>query len=83
MAKSLNVIINFESEKEFDDFICGLNNAYIAYHDIVAAIRLCCEVPKKWSKFSYKDEDKLIAREQALVKVCKQLEEIEKNGKIL
>lgn len=35
---------------DFNNLICGINNAIIAYNDIFAAKFLGCEYPSKWEK---------------------------------
>ena len=52
----------------------GLNNAVIAYMDIVWACFLHCEVDSKFEKLKKMPEEALFARRDALVDMYKQIE---------
>ena len=56
-----------------------INNAAIAYGDIVWSAILGCEVPRKFQPLTKLSEEELIKRLDCLKSIYKQLEEIEKN----
>jgi hypothetical protein len=57
----------------------AINNAAIAYGDIVSSLILGCEVPQKFQPLAKLDEEELTKRFNCLKNIYKQLEEIEKN----
>jgi len=54
MAKSLDLVLHFETQEELDLFIKGFNNAIVAYDDIVFALRTGCDIPRmsRWGKYT-------------------------------
>lgn len=58
-----------------EDAFNGLNNAVIAYMDIVYACFLHCEVDSKFEKLKELPEEKLFARRDKLVDMYKQIEQ--------
>lgn len=69
---------------EIDDvstLIDGLNNAIIAYNEVVGSIMLCCEVPLILSPLKQIPFEKLRERQQCLNDLYKQLIKIEQKGK--
>ena len=70
MAKTLNV----ELQLTMDTFN-GLNNAIIAYNDIIFAIDMCCAVPQKFEPLKKLSEQELHARRDALMKMYRELEQ--------
>ena len=85
MAKSLDITLHFETPKELELFINGLNNAIIAYNDIWFSMYMGLEVPLKWDKYTKMEDfagaDILKERLAVLMKYYKQLEE-NNNGEI-
>lgn len=80
MSKILSITLHFETPDDLSVFTSGMNNALIAYHDVINAIKLGCEVPTKWHLFDNPEgEIKLALREKSLIDFYKQLEELE-NG---
>lgn len=57
----------------------AINNAMVAYGDIVYSVILGCEVPQKFQPLTNLEEDELTKRFDCLKGIYKQLEEIEKN----
>ena len=57
----------------------AINNAMVAYGDIIYSVILGCEVPQKFQPLSKLDEEELTKRFDCLKGIYKQLEEIEKN----
>ena len=57
----------------------SINNAMVAYGDIVWSIILGCEVPQKFQSLAKLDEEELTKRFNCLRDICKQIEEMEKN----
>lgn len=70
------ITIEVENLKTFID---GLNNAIIAYNNIVSAIDLCCEIPSNTLPLKDLPIEELIKRQKVLINVYEQLIEIEKN----
>ena len=58
-----------------EDAFNGLNNAVIAYMDIVYACFLHCEVDSKFEKLNELPVEKLFARRDKLVDMYKQIEQ--------
>ena len=52
----------------------GLNNAVIAYMDIVWACFMRCDVPEKFEKLKTLSDEDLFARRDALVDMYKEIE---------
>ena len=52
----------------------GLNNACIAYNDIVGACLFGCDVPSKFKKLKTLSEEELLARRDAVCNLYKQIE---------
>lgn len=67
MAKTITVEID---ENAFN----GLNNAIIAYNDIIFAIDFCCDVPAKLEPLKKLPEEELHARRDALIKMYRDIE---------
>lgn len=67
MAKTITVEID---ENAFN----GLNNAIIAYNDIIFAIDFCCDVPTKLEPLKKLPEEELHARRDALIKMYRDIE---------
>ena len=44
----MKIELEFLDNEEFTEFMCGFNNAIIAYKDIINSIILGTEVPTKW-----------------------------------
>lgn len=57
----------------------AINNAIVAYNDIVWSIILGCEVPNKFRPLKTLDDEELEKRLSCLKDIYKQLEEMEKN----
>ena len=57
-----------------EDAFNGLNNAVVAYMDILFAIKFCCEVPEKFRPLKNKSEEELDARRDAVVQLYKDIE---------
>jgi hypothetical protein len=57
----------------------AINNAMVAYGDIIYSVILGCEVPQKFQPLANLDEEELVKRFDCLKGICQQLEEIEKN----
>lgn len=57
-----------------EDAFNGLNNAVVAYMDILFAIKFCCEVPEKFRPLKNKSEKELDARRDAVVQLYKDIE---------
>ena len=57
----------------------AINNAMVAYGDIVYSLILGCEVPNKFQPLAKLDEEELTKRFNCLKSIYEQLEEIEKN----
>lgn len=53
----------------------GLNNAVIAYMDILFALKFCCEVPEKFRPLKEKSEEELDARRDAVMQLYKDVEQ--------
>ena len=58
-------------------FAKALNNAMIAYGDIVWALQIGCDVPKAFEPLRELDEEELNKRMGCLKDVCEQVEDIE------
>lgn len=69
MAKIMNVELNLTM-----DTFNGLNNAIIAYNDIIFAIEFCCDIPSKLEPLKKLPLEELHARREALMKMYKDLE---------
>ena len=63
-------------------FITGLNNAIIAYNDVVGAVYFGCGVPSKLEVLKDIPFEKLKERQRSLKDVYEQLIEIEKGEQI-
>ena len=59
----------------------AINNALVAYGDIVWSVVLGCSVPQKLQPLAKLDEKELIKRLDCMKSIYEQLEEIEKNIK--
>lgn len=59
-------------------FSVALNNAIATYGDILWGIYLGCEIPPKFEKLKTIPFDKLKARQNCLLDIYKQVEQIEK-----
>lgn len=59
-------------------FAKGLNNAIATYGDVVYAIDICCEVPKRFEALKTIPFKDLSARYNCLVDVYEQVRQIEK-----
>lgn len=57
-----------------EDSFNGLNNAIIAYFDILSAIYLGCYVPEKFEPLKTLSEEELKARKISLVNLYKDIE---------
>lgn len=57
----------------------AINNAAVAYGDIVWSAILGCEVPRKFQPLAQLGEEELTRRLKCLTSIYKQLEEMEKN----
>jgi hypothetical protein len=68
MAKTITVKID---ENAFN----GLNNAIIAYNEIIFAIDFCCDIPSKLEPLKKLSEEELHARRDALVKMYRDMEQ--------
>lgn len=66
--------------EDLSTFITGLNNAIIAYNDVVCAIDLCCNVPSALLPLKNIPFEKLRERQKSLKDVYEQLIEIEKRN---
>lgn len=66
--------------EDLSTFITGLNNAIIAYNDVVCAIVLCCDVPLALLPLKNIPFEKLRERQKSLKDVYEQLIEIEKRN---
>jgi hypothetical protein len=60
----------------------AINNAMVAYGDIVSSIILCCEIPNKLRPLAKLDEEELTKRFNCLCDIYKQIEEIEKSKEV-
>ena len=60
----------------------AMNNATIAYGNIVYAASLGCSVPKEFEHFKELDEDKLMKRYQRVKSIYEQIEDIERVVKL-
>lgn len=69
MAKTLNVELNLTT-----DTFNGLNNAIIAYNDIIFAIEFCCDIPSKLEPLKKLPIEELHARRDALLELYRELE---------
>ena len=58
-------------------FTKALNNAIIAYNDVVSAIMFGCDVPKKLKPLESVDDEELKKRINCLADVYEQVENIE------
>ena len=74
----MKIEIEFSDIKTFAD---GLNNAIIAYANVIAAIQLGCEVPKNLMLLRTLDEQMLKERLDCLVEVYGQVLIIERESK--
>lgn len=52
----------------------GLNNAYIAYNDIIFACLMGCEVPEKFKKLKNLSDEELCERRTALLEMYREIE---------
>ena len=59
----------------------AINNAVVTYGDIIYALTLGCEVPKKFQALSKLSDDELMERFYCAKSIYEQLEIIEKNIK--
>ena len=57
-----------------DETFNGLNNAVIAYMDILFALKFCCDVPEKFKPLKDKSEEELDARRDAVMQFYKEVE---------
>lgn len=57
-----------------EDTFSGLNNAVIAYNDIIFAIDFCCDVPSKFEPLKKMSEEQLHARRDGLMQMYKDIE---------
>lgn len=57
--------------------INALNNAMIAYNDVVMSIYFCCDISEKFMSLKEMPFENLRARQESLKNVYKQLEKIE------
>ena len=71
----MKITLDIPNIKIFTD---GLNNAIIAYGNIVSAIQFGCEIPQKLQLLQTLEDDVLKDRFDCLKDVYKQLIEIEK-----
>lgn len=60
----------------------AINNAMVAYGDIVYSIILGCEIPNKFQPLAKLDEEELAKRFNCLRDIYKQIEEIEKSKEV-
>ena len=67
--------------EELKTLVDGLNNAIIAYNEVVMALYLCCEVPSCLAPLKLIPFENLRERQKALGDIYKQLEQIEKENK--
>ena len=68
-------------EVEVDDittFAKALNNAMVAYGDIIWSLRIGCDVPKHFWPLGSSDEEELDNRFECLQKLYEQVEKIER-----
>lgn len=65
--------------KDIELFTKALNNALIAYNEVVNAITLGCDIPSKLEPLRKLDDYELICRRNCLADVYKQVEAIEKH----
>lgn len=57
----------------------AVNNAAIAYGDVVSKIILCCDIPKSLEPLKNLSEEELTKRFNCLKQIYEQLEAIEQN----
>ena len=57
----------------------AINNATVAYGDIISAIMVGCEVPQRFAPLAQLSDEELRKRFNCLKSIYEQLEEIEKN----
>lgn len=59
--------------------VSAINNAVIAYGDIISALILGCDVPEKFKVLTQLSDDELMERFYCLKSIYEQLEVVENN----
>lgn len=74
----MKIELEIQDIKTFAD---GLNNAIVAYLDIINSIQLCCHIPEKMQGLQQLEEAELNKRFDCLKDVYNQVLVIEKESK--
>ena len=64
----MKVELKFKNQLEFIEFVKSMNNAIIAYNDIVNSIALGCEVSTKWDLLIENTTDDILCHRVRLLK---------------